>query len=234
MTNVLIVPEKNEGSSPLRVVEEGLKSGSIDEVYVIDGWSTDNTVSLLNEALPRLARDYGKGVELHRSKLRNTGKGGAMVTGMEIALSAGHSRIAFADSDISSITSRWFDYLVSGIDQYDADMTRGYFDRSSFDAQITRHITVPAINMFFPEGRGINQPLGGELCMRDSFVRYLLNHPLAPPHTWGIDTFITVTALVGGFKIVELYLSQKLHKGKKLSELEDMLQECFDEMARLI
>lgn len=234
MSNVLIIPERNEGISPLKVVEEGLKSKSIDQVYVIDGWSTDNTVDLLSDALPVLARKYRKGVEIFHSKLRNTGKGGAMITGMETALQEGHSRIVFIDADISSMTSGWFDYLVHGMDQHKADMTRGYFDRSPFDAQITRHITVPAINMFFPEGRGISQPLGGELCLGPSLARYLLEYPMAPPHTWGIDTFITITSLVGGFRIVELYLAQKLHKGKRLRDLEDMLMECFDEMAKLI
>ncbi len=234
MTNVLIVPEKNEQSSPLGVVEEGLRSRLVDAVYVVDGWSTDDTFETLEEALPSLAKKYGKSIELHRSRLRNTGKGGAMVTGMEIAMSECHSNVAFVDADVSSVTSDWFDYMIDGVGRYDADMCRGYFDRSPFDAQITRHITIPAINMFFPEGRGISQPLGGELCMKDSFVRHLLEYPLSPPHTWGIDTFITVTALVGGFKVVELYLSQKLHKGKKLSDLNEMLLECFDEMAKLI
>ncbi len=234
MTSVLIIPEKNEGTSPLKVVEEGLKSRSIDAVYVIDGWSTDDTMELLSDALPRLSNQYGKSIELLRSKLRNTGKGGAMVTGLENALSDGHSRISFVDADISSVTSSWFDYLVEGIDRYDADMARGYFDRSPFDAQITRHIVLPAINMFFPEGRGISQPLGGELCMKDSLARYFLEYPLAPPHTWGIDTFLTVTSLVGGYSVVELYLTQKLHKGKTLDDLEGMLAECFDEVAKLI
>lgn len=234
MSNVLIVPEKNEGLNPLRVIEEGLKSKSVDEVYIVDGWSTDNTVSLLRNRLPKLVEKYGKNVELHQSKLRGTGKGAAIVTGMEIALSRGHSKILFMDADISSITSEWCDLLVDGLEKYNADMTRGYFDRSSFDAQITRHITVPSINMFFPEGRGINQPLGGELCMKSSFARYLLDYRLAPPSTWGIDTFITVTALAEGFKMVELYLTQKLHKRKTLGELEKMFLECFDEMAKLI
>jgi glycosyltransferase involved in cell wall biosynthesis len=234
MSTVLIVPEKNEGASPLRVVEEGLRSRSIDAVYVIDGWSTDDTLATLEDGLPRLSRQYRKPAEVVRSRLRNTGKGGAMVTGMEIGLEEGHSRVVFADGDISSVTRGWFDYMVEGIERYKADMTRGYFDRSPSDAQITRHVTIPAINMFFPEGRGISQPLGGELCMTDTLVRYLLEHSLAPPHTWGIDTFMTVTTLVGGFRIVELYLSQKLHKGKRLRDLENMFLECFDEMARLI
>ena len=234
MSNVLIVPEKNEGLNPLKVVEEGLKSKLIDEVYVIDGWSTDNTAYLLEEELPKLARKYGKNVEFHRAELRNAGKGGAMVTGMKIALEGCHSNILFTDADITSITSKWFDLLVNGIKRYDVDITRGYYDRSPFDAQITRHVTRPLINMFFPEGRGINQPLGGELCMTRSFVQHLLDYRIAPPHTWGIDTFITVTALVEGFNTAELYLSQKAHKKKTTDELKSMVLECFDEIVKQI
>ncbi len=157
-----------------------------------------------------------------------------MVTGMEVALDDGYDLVAFVDADISSATSDWFDYLVDGIDRYDADMTRGYFDRSAFDAQITRHVTLPAMYAFFPEGRGIRQPLGGELCMRDTLVRHLLDHPAAPTHTWGIDTFLVVNTLVDGFRAVELYLAQKFHNPKTLSDLQRMLVECFDEMAQLV
>jgi len=234
MSNVLIVPEKNEKLNPLRVVEEALKSKSINEVYIIDGWSTDNTFNLLKNKLPKLARKYGKTVELYRSKLRGAGKGMAMVTGMEIAVKEGCSNILFVDADIVSVTSKWFDLMVNGMKKYNADMVRGYFDRSPFDAQITRHVTIPSINMFFPEGRDIRQPLGGELCMNNRFVQCLLNYSIAPPSTWGIDTFMTITALVEGFNIVEVYLSQKLHRGKTLCELEDMFLECFDEVAKLI
>lgn len=234
MSNVSIIPEKNEGYNPLRVIEEALKSESVDEVYVIDGWSTDGTFELLKNKVPELIRKYSKNVSLYRSKLRGAGKGAAMITGMEIAVENGHSNIAFVDADITSISSKWFDLMINGMEKYNADMIRGYFDRSPFDAQITRHITVPSINMFFPEGRGINQPLGGELCMSRRFVQCLLDYPLAPPSTWGIDTFITVTALVERFSIVEVYLSQKLHKGKTLTQLQRMFVECFDEMANLI
>lgn len=136
MSNVLIVPERNEGRRPLLVIEEGLKADSVDEVLVVDGWSTDDTVALLSERLPGLEEKYGKRVQLIRSELRNTGKGGAMVTGIKQALADGHNRIIFLDADIISMTSKWCDVLVEGIDRYNVAMTRGYFDRSPFDAQI--------------------------------------------------------------------------------------------------
>jgi len=232
MSNVLIVPEKNEGQRPLFVIEEGLKATSVDEVLVVDGWSTDDTVALLGERLPGLEERYGKRVKLIRSSLRNTGKGGAMVAGIEQALIDGHSRIIFLDADITSMTSKWCDVLVEGIDGQNVAMTRGYFDRSPFDAQITRHVTRPLIGLFFPEGREINQPLGGELCLTAELARYLLDCGIAPPHTWGIDTFLIINTLIGGYQVAELYLTQKTHNKKNMDELESMFIECFDEAVK--
>jgi hypothetical protein len=234
MSNVLIVPEKNEGQRPLLVIEEGLKAASVDEVLVVDGWSTDDTVPLLSERLPDLERKHGKVVKLIRSELRDTGKGGAMVTGIKWALADGHDRIIFLDADITSMTSKWCDVLVEGIDKYDVAMTRGYFDRSPFDAQITRHVTRPLIALFFPEGQAVNQPLGGELCLTAELARYLLECGIAPPHTWGIDTFLIINTLVGGYRVVELYLTQKTHRKKSMDELKTMFIECFDEAVKQV
>ena len=234
MSNVLIVPEKNEGQRPLRVIEEGLKAVSVDEVLVVDGWSTDDTVPLLSERLPGLERKHGKVVKLIHSELRNTGKGGAMVTGIQQALADGHDRIIFLDADITSMTSQWCDVLVEGMDQYAVAMTRGYFDRSPFDAQITRHVTRPLINLFFPEGQAVNQPLGGELCLSAELARYLLDCGIAPPHTWGIDTFLIINTLVGGYRVAELYLTQKTHNKKSMDELKTMFIECFDEAVKQV
>jgi glycosyltransferase involved in cell wall biosynthesis len=233
-SNVLIIPERNEGKRPLLVIEEGLKSKSVDEVLIVDGWSTDNTVTILTKQLPILQEKYHKRVKLIYSELRNTGKGGAMITGIKRALIDNHKRIIFLDADITSMTSKWCDLLIEGIDKYNVDMTRGYFDRSPFDAQITRHITRPLINLFFPEGRNINQPLGGELCMTAELAHSLLNCGIAPPHTWGIDTFLIINTLVGGYHLVELYLTQKTHKKKSMDKLRDMFIECFDEAVKQV
>lgn len=229
MSNVLMVPARNEGRRPLRVVETALQAEKVDAAYVVDGWSTDDTVEILQKELPALSEKYGKPARLMRSDLRNTGKGGAMVTGIRGALAEGHRTVSFLDADITSLTSRWCDLLIGGIDRYDAAMTRGYFDRSPFDAQITRHVTRPLINLYFPEGRPVNQPLGGELCFTAELARYLLDPGIAPPHTWGIDTFFVINALMGGYSVVEIYLTQKTHNKKSMDELRAMFLECFDE-----
>ncbi|MGD2177984.1 MAG: glycosyltransferase, partial [Anaerolineae bacterium] len=181
-----------------------------------------------------LEESTGKPVRLIRSELRNTGKGGAMVTGIERALADGHDRILFLDADITSMTSAWCDVLIDGIESYHVSMTRGYFDRSPFDAQITRHITRPLIGLFFPEGREINQPLGGELCMTAELAQHLLSCGIAPPHTWGIDTFFIINTLTSGHRVAELYLTQKTHNKKSMDELKTMFVECFDEAVKQV
>jgi hypothetical protein len=234
MSNVLIVPERNEKLKPLNVVERGLKSKSVDEVYIVDGWSTDGTVPLLKRQIPKLQKKYKKKIKIFYSELRNTGKGGAMITGMKRVLHNNHSKILFLDPDITSSTPEWCDELVDGIDKYNIDMCRGHFDRAPFDAQITRHVTRPLINMFFPKGKGIKQPLGGELCLTRELTKHLVNHIIAPPHTWGIDTFFTIITMRGNYKIGEQYLAQKAYNKKSLAELRPIAIECFDEAAKLI
>ena len=236
MATVLIIPEKNEGQRPLFVAEQGLRSGQIEAVFIVDGWSTDDTYERLQEGLPSLQRLYPKArIELLRSRLRETGKGSAMVTGIQHALQNGFKQILFLDGDIASVTPRWVNFLLDSLKKHRAAMARGYFDRSSLDAQITRHITRPLMAIYFPEGRDIQQPLGGELALTTELASYLLEEaPTAPPHHWGIDTFLTVNTVVGGFPVVEVYLTQKVHKKKSLTELRTMLVECFDEMCKQI
>ena len=200
----------------------------------MDGWSTDGTAPLLKRKIPRLQKKYGKKVNIFYSELRNTGKGGAMITGMKKALSANHSKILFLDSDITSSTPEWCDLLINGIDKNNVDMCRGYFDRAPFDAQITRHVTRPLINMYFPKGRGINQPSGGELCLTSELTKRIVEHIVAPPHTWGIDAYITIVALTGKYKIAEQYLAPKGYNKKSAVLLRPLSIETFDEIAKLI
>lgn len=236
MSTVLIIPEKDEGTAPLFVAEQGLRANKVKAVFIVDGWSSDDTHKRLSEALPEFkSRFPGKRVELFQSELRETGKGGAMITGMRHALAAGFKRIAFLDGDISSCTPRWCQLLIEGLTEHGAAMARGTFDRSPLDAQITRHITRPLMAVYFPEGRAIQQPLGGELALTEELARFLLDgQPIAPPHSWGIDTFLTVNTALGGFPIVEVYLTQKTHDKKSLTALRIMLIECFDEMCKQI
>jgi hypothetical protein len=236
MSAVLIIPERNEGETPLFVAEQGLGARRVKAVYIVDGWSSDDTFIKLSRALPEMQQRHpNRRIELFRSYLRATGKGGAMVTGLQRALDAGYRRMIFLDGDIQSVTPRWCELLLWGLETTEAAMARGYFDRSPLDAQITRHITRPLMSIYFPEGRAIHQPLGGELVLTDELAHYLLvDQMIDPPHHWGIDTFLTVNTVVEGFHVAEVYLTQKAHKRKTLTQLRAMLVECFDEMCRQI
>ena len=236
MSTVLVIPEKDEGTQPLFVAEQALRSGRVDAVVIVDGWSTNETYERLQRALPELLRRFPHAqIQLLRSELRETGKGGAMVTGLKHALTNGFRNVMFLDGDISSVTPHWITFLLKSMEEHGAAMARGYFDRSSLDAQITRHVTRPLMAIYFPEGHRIQQPLGGELALTTELARFLLEKaPTAPPHHWGIDTFLTVNTVAAGFSVVEVYLAQKTHKKKSLTELRAMLVECFDEMCKQI
>jgi hypothetical protein len=61
VSNVLIVPEKNEGQRPPLVIEEGLKTTTVDEVLAVGGWSTDDTMALLGERCPAWRKSTASG-----------------------------------------------------------------------------------------------------------------------------------------------------------------------------
>ncbi|MFQ5795824.1 MAG: hypothetical protein ACE5JP_12330 [Candidatus Bipolaricaulia bacterium] len=80
----------------------------------------------------------------------------------------------------------------------------------------------------------MQQPLGGELALTAELAHFLLGQPIAPPHHFGIDTFLTVNTVLGGFPVVEVYLTQKTHNKKGFTELRGMVLECFDELCKQI
>ena len=74
--------------------------------------------------------------------------------------------ILFLDSDIKNLTSEWVDKLVRALVEDNCDMSRGFYQRQSRDAAVTKLIARPMLNIFFPEVSHFEQPLSGEVCAR--------------------------------------------------------------------
>jgi hypothetical protein len=59
-------------------------------------------------------------------------------------------------------------------------------------------------------GADIRQPIGGDFGLSMSLVKKLMRHPMFP-ESFGIDIFITITALAEGMKVSETVLGVKSH-----------------------
>ncbi|HEU4467569.1 MAG TPA: hypothetical protein VFR61_00865, partial [Nitrososphaeraceae archaeon] len=134
-------------------------------------------------------------------------KGIAMKKGLHEAISINADIILFLDADIKNLTPEWIDNLVDGCTN--CDMARGYYQRHTRDAAVTKLIAKPMIHIFFPELSHIEQPLSGEVCARTEVWKNLLEKN--PPDGWGIDIWFLIEAAMSGYQIKEIFLGNKEH-----------------------
>jgi glycosyltransferase involved in cell wall biosynthesis len=142
------------------------------------------------------------------------GKGSALRTIFAIAERLGARACAVVDSDLRSITPEWMELLLGPIVEHDFDYVAPLYLRHKYDGTITNSIVYPLTRSLY--GREVRQPIGGEF----GFSGRLASHYLARP-VWesdvarfGIDIWMTTTALADGFRVCESFLGAKIHDAK--------------------
>ncbi len=228
--NCLLVISKNEGLNPISIAEQALDSGTVDKVIISDGSN--------KETFDRLKKRENKKIEvIFEKKYVRTdrfGKGIGMINGGLAAIKQDFDNIGYIDGDIYNPNiSKWMPLLFEPLDR-NVDIIKAAFSRNPADGQITRHITKPIIAMFLPQAWEIDQPLGGELALNKKVLKDMFNKGIKPPFGWGIDTFITMKSLMYGYRMGEVYLGQKMHGKKTLTNLRKMFNECFVEAIRMV
>ncbi len=143
------------------------------------------------------------------------GKGSAFRTIFQIADRLKVKACAVVDSDLRSITPDWIDLLVRPVLQNNFEYVAPYYRRHKYDGTITNNIVYPLTRALY--GLQVRQPIGGEfgLSLR------LINRLLEKKDDWetdvarfGIDIWMTTTALAESFKTCQVFLGAKLHDPK--------------------
>ena len=106
-----IIPAYNESGTLEQVITN--TRIFVDKVVVIDDSSTDNTASI--------AKEQADGVVVH---YKNTGVGGAVHTGYQVAIREGHDIVIQIDGD-GQHDPEYIPELIQKIDEVDADMVIG-------------------------------------------------------------------------------------------------------------
>ena len=142
------------------------------------------------------------------------GKGSALRTIFAIAERLGARACAVVDSDLRSITPEWIELLLEPVLEHGFDYVAPLYLRHKFDGTITNSIVYPLTRSLY--GREVRQPIGGEF----GFSGRLASHYLAQP-VWesdvarfGIDIWMTTTALAGDFRVCQAFLGAKIHDAK--------------------
>ncbi|GBE38920.1 MAG TPA: glycosyltransferase [Nitrospirae bacterium] len=114
------------------------------------------------------------------------------------------------DADLRSITPEWVNYLGKPVmDGFDYVLP--VYSRHQFDGTITNHICYPLLYSLL--GEDIRQPIGGEFAFSPSLMKYWLKQEWdTNVRHYGVDIFMTLHAILGGFKICEAGLGTKVHK----------------------
>ena len=142
------------------------------------------------------------------------GKGAALRMIFEIAAALEVQALVVVDSDLRSILPEWIELLAGPILKGGYDFVAPLYSRHKHDGTITNTVTYPLTRALY--GRRIRQPIGGDFGVSGDLVRRYLDAPGWTPDVskFGIDIWMTTTALAGGFAICEARLGAKVHDPK--------------------
>ncbi len=197
---VAIFPAKNEAATIKACLETVKKSKHSPYLILADGYSTDNTRDIASENGAEVVMSY---------KRIHPGKGAAMKSGLQVALTKNPNVIVFLDADLKNLTSDWVDKLIDPVLEGRYDMTRGTYMRAPRDAGVTKLVARPLLSVFFPEISHFDQPLSGEVCAKADVWKVLLED--FPPDGWGIDVWFLIETAMRGFRVSEVFLGTKEH-----------------------
>jgi len=196
----------------VRMAAEGMVKHFPDLKPVLinsDGGSPDGTRQVvLNTPVPQ-------GVEVIATEYQGVaGKGSAFRAIFEIARALGVKVCVVVDSDLKSITPEWIEFLAGPIVKEGYGYVTPFYIRHKYDGTITNNICYPMTRMLY--GLDIRQPIGGDF----GFSGDLLDHYLGQD-VWetdvarfGIDIWMTTTAINAGACICQTHLGAKIHDAK--------------------
>ena len=141
---------------------------------------------------------------------------------------------AVVDSDLRSITPEWIGRLVTPITKGDADYITPLYARHKHDGTITNSVAYPLTRALY--GLRIRQPIGGEFGFRANLATAFLEQQVWDTDVarFGIDIFMTTTAIVRGAKVAQAFLGAKVHDPKDpAADLGPMFTQVVGTLFRL-
>jgi len=206
------IPSYNNAKTIIHVVKmvaEGMVKYFPKLKHVIlnsDGGSTDETRSIvLNTKIP-------EGVDVITTEYKGIpGKGSSFRTIFEAANVLGVKACVVVDSDLRSITPEWIMLLAKPIIDEGYGYVTPYYVRHKYDATITNSIAYPLTRALY--GKRIRQPIGGDFGFSKELTKSYLKKDVwnTDVAKYGIDIWMTTTAINEGYKICQAQLGTKIH-----------------------
>jgi glycosyltransferase involved in cell wall biosynthesis len=152
------------------------------------------------------------------------GKGSAFRALFAIAERLGADACAVFDADLRSISPEWVQLLVAPVLQRGFDFVAPLYVRHKHDGTITNSIVYPLTRALY--GQDVRQPIGGDFGFSGRLASHYLTKPVweSDVARFGIDIWMTTTAIADGFKLCQSFLGAKIHDAKDPgADLSEML-----------
>jgi hypothetical protein len=142
------------------------------------------------------------------------GKGSAFRTIFAVTEQLKAKACVVVDSDLRSITPSWVELLAAPVLDRGFDYIAPFYLRHKYDGTITNSIIYPMTRTLF--GRRIRQPIGGDFGLSGRVASRFLTKDVWETDVarYGVDIWMTLTAMAEGFRVGQSYLGAKLHDAK--------------------
>jgi glucosylglycerate synthase len=143
-----------------------------------------------------------------------SGKGTAVRALFEVARELQVKAFVMVDSDLRSIVPEWIELLAGPILKGGYDFVAPLYSRFKYDGTITNNIAYPLTRTLY--GARIRQPIGGEFAVSGDLIQRYLELETFDELVarFGIDIWMTHSAINEGFAVCQTRLGAKIHDAK--------------------
>lgn len=212
---MVAIPAYNNESTishVMKVIAEGLATFFADMksvLFVCEGGSLDETKNVAR--MTDIGLTVNKMIGTYRG---SPGKGNALRAVFRAALELGVKACAVIDADTRSITPDWVNNLLTPAAREGYDYVAPYYKRYKYDGTITNVIVYPTVTALY--GKKFRQPIGGDFGFSCDFIDTLSKQDVWDVYVgqFGIDVWLTITAITSGARACQANLGAKVHDAK--------------------
>ena len=180
-------------------------------IIISDGGSTDDSREIAKDKVVHPFIE--KIVTIYRGV---PGKGSALRMIFEAGSFLNAKVCLLFDSDLRSITPEWVQALADPVITHGHDFVAPVYYRYKYDATITNNIAYNLTRALY--GKRVRQPIGGDFGLSNKMIDYYFDceHDIwmTDIARFGIDIWMTTTAILEGQSICQAYLGTKIHDVK--------------------